>query len=120
MGYYVAESPPDLVPHWDFEVPNPEDEPRDTSAAALVAYGLSRLDSDEVPPAHRERVSALRKNGERVLASLVRDYMMTDPDDDRYGMVQHGCYNRPGGFGDDNELVWTDYYVASALDSLAG
>jgi unsaturated chondroitin disaccharide hydrolase len=43
VDYYVEMTPEDLVPHWDFEVASIPDTPRDTSAAALAAYGLARL-----------------------------------------------------------------------------
>ncbi|MFB6105571.1 MAG: glycoside hydrolase family 88 protein [Halobacteriaceae archaeon] len=112
VDYYVERSPEDLVPYWDFEAPGIPDEPRDTSSAGLVAYGLTLLDGDG------ERERALRQTGEAVLASLVEDYLVTDAEDDRRGMVLHGCYDKPGEYATDNELVWTDYYVAYALHDL--
>jgi unsaturated chondroitin disaccharide hydrolase len=33
-------------------------------------------------------------------------------------MVLHGCYNMPGNYATDNELVWTDFYVARTLRRL--
>jgi len=118
VAYYVEESPPDLVANWDFAAPQGPGTPRDTSAAALVAYGLVRLDAGSAPSEHAERVVDLRRTGEQILESLLTDYLITEPDDDRYGMVKHGCYNYPGGFATDNELVWTDYYVMKAVSTL--
>lgn len=40
---------------------------------------------------------------------------MTDPSDPKYGMLLHGCYDKPGEYGTDNELVWSNYYLAYAL-----
>jgi len=123
--YYREHSPPDLVPRWDHEVTDP-DEPRDASAAALVAYGLARLSTPARPAGpplgndHVDRVAALRTVGERVLGSLVREYQATDPDGPCRGGILHGCFNRPGEYADDHELVWTDYYVARTLADLAG
>ena len=110
--YYVDHSPDDLVPYWDFEDPAIPDAPRDTSAAALVAYGLARLDGDG------DRVARLREVGEAILASLVESYLVTDADDPRRGMVLHGCYEKNAEYATDNELIWTDYYVAYTLRSL--
>jgi unsaturated chondroitin disaccharide hydrolase len=56
--------------------------------------------------------------GQEILASLVSNYMRTDVDDHRRGMVLHGCYNYPGDYATDNELVWTDFYVARALQNV--
>jgi unsaturated chondroitin disaccharide hydrolase len=112
--YYVRNSPDDLVPYWDFEDPDIPDAPRDTSAAALVAYGLARLEADN------ERAEELRRLGEEILASLVDSYLVSDPDDPRRGMVLDGCYEKPSGYAIDNELIWTTYYLAYTLDSLLG
>lgn len=93
---------------------------RDTSAAAPVAYGLVGLDLGLAPPEHADRVADLRRTGERILASLLAEYLITDPEDARHGMVTDGCYNYPSEFATDNELVWTDYYVARAVSALLG
>jgi len=111
--YYVEHAPPDLVPRWDLAVSDP-DEPRDTSSAALAAYGLARLRGPD------QRVARLRRSGREILDSLVHSYLVTDPDDPRYGMLFQGCYNRPGEFATDNELIWSDYYLAYTLDALLG
>ncbi|MFB6136207.1 MAG: glycoside hydrolase family 88 protein [Halobacteriaceae archaeon] len=109
VAYHREHAPEDGVPRWDYEVPDPEGEPRDTSAAALVAYGLTRLPDDD-------RVADLRAYGERVLDSLLADYLVTEADaDEPVGTVLHGCFNAPGGYATDSELVWTTYYLARAL-----
>lgn len=109
VGYYVEHTPADLVPYWDFEDPNASDAPRDTSAAALAAYGLTRVDGDG------DRVVELRETGEKILASLVEQYLVLDESEPDYGAVRHGTYNKPGNYGVDTELIWTNYYVAYAL-----
>jgi unsaturated chondroitin disaccharide hydrolase len=109
VDYYRRNSPADGVPRWDFAAG--DGEPRDTSAAALVAYGLIRL-----PRA--DATADLRAYGRSVLASLLDDYLVTDADDPRYGRLLHGCFNRPGRYADDHELVWTTYYAATAVATL--
>lgn len=110
VDYYVDNSPADLVPYWDFAAPGIPDEPRDTSAAALVAYGLGGLDGDD------DRVATLRRLGERVLASVVDGYLVVDPGSGRHGMVTETCFNKPGEYATDVGAVWTEFYVACALD----
>lgn len=112
VAYYLDEAPDDLVPYWDFEAPGIPEEPRDTSAAALVAYGLTRIERDG-----DDRVDRLRSVGRRILASLLEEYTVTGSDD-RRGAVLHGCYDRPGEYATDAELIWTEYYLAAALDRL--
>ena len=109
--YYVDHSPDDLVPYWDFEDPAIPDAPRDTSAAALAAYGLLSLDD------RSDATAELRRTGGEILDSLVDDYLILDVTDDRYGMVTHSCYNKPGEYVTAHETIWTDYYVAAAIDA---
>ncbi|POG55166.1 hypothetical protein, partial [Haloferax marisrubri] len=109
-NYYTEHAPEDLVATWDIEL-DAETEPRDTSAAALAAYGLCRL--PDVPECEN-----LRGTGAEILDSLLESYLVTDEDDERRGMVRHGCFNKPGEYVTDNGLVWTDYYVAYTLWSL--
>jgi len=115
VRYYEQHAPADLVPYWDFEHPDAPDVPRDTSAAGLAAYGLTRL--RESP-----ETADLRETGEAILDSLVANYLTpTAPEDDRPpGMVVEGCYNGPAGYADEHELIWTDYYIAVALANRAG
>jgi unsaturated chondroitin disaccharide hydrolase len=110
VGYYVENSPPNLVPHWDFEHPDKPNVPRDTSAAALTAYGLTGL-------SRTPETAELVETGDRILGSLVREYLtpLESGEDRPAGMVLEGCYNGPSGFADANELVWTDYYLLESL-----
>ncbi len=110
-AYHRRNSPADGVPHWDYAAEG--DEPRDTSAAALVTYGLTRLPDEEA-------TADLRAYGREVFASLADDYLVTDPDAPNYGAVLRGCFNRPGEYADDHELLWTDYYVAATAARLLG
>jgi len=109
VDYYRDRTPDDHVPYWDFEDPAIPDAPRDTSAAALVAYGLLGVPTDS------DRAPDLRTYGEHVLGSLVATYLVDDDADHRYGMITHGCYNNVTGYATDNELIWTAYYVARSL-----
>jgi len=110
VGYYSTNAPDDLVPYWDFEDPAIPDAPRDTSAAAIAAYGLLRLDAVD------ERTEALRATGAAILDSLLSDYLVTQGD--RRGAIEHGCYVKPSEYAVDNELIWTQYYVAWTLHRL--
>ena len=110
--YYVANSPGDLVPYWDLtEV---ADTKRDTSAAAIAAYGLLRM-SQRVDPATRD----LQDLGRAILVSLVTRYLVVDPASPERGAVIHGCYSHLHGVATDNELIWTDFYTAAALDHVS-
>ena len=106
VDYWYEHTPDDLVPRWDFEVTG-TDEPRDTSAAALAAYGLLGLRGPD------ERIAELRTVGRRLLETIINDYMRTDGQ--CRGAVLHTCYDQPEEYATDVEAIWTEYYVARAL-----
>lgn len=110
VDYYVANTPVDLVPYWDFEHPDAPNVERDTSAAALAAYGLSRLPETQ-------KTERLVDVGERILRSLVNEYLTPLADDDGRppGIVRESCYNGPANYAHRHEHVWTDYYVFYSL-----
>lgn len=111
VEYYRRCSPEDLVPYWDFEAPLDSGTHRDTSAAVLAAYGLVQLPDEK-------RTSELRMTGRRILGNLLESYLMTDPDHPCYGGLLHGCFNAPGDYATDNELIWSDYYLSYMLHEL--
>lgn len=109
MNYYERHAPEDMVPYWDFEHPDVPDVPRDTSCAAISAYGLSLL--PEV-----EATADLRAQGDTIVRSLIEDYLTPQDTDTRpAGMTLDGCYNGPRGYADHHELIWTDHYLMAAL-----
>lgn len=109
VDYHRRNAPENGVPYWDYAAG--DDEPRDTSAAALIAYGLSRLPEND-------DTRGLRRYGRDLLRTLLDEYLVTDEDAPNRGAVRHGCFNRPGRYADDNELLWTNYYVASTVNAL--
>lgn len=109
VAYHREHAPSDGVPYWDYAAA--EDEPRDTSTAALVAYGLSRLPADP-------ETDALRRYCRDLVGTLLDDYLVTDEDAPNRGAVLHGCFNRPGQYADDDELIWTNYYLAATVETL--
>jgi unsaturated chondroitin disaccharide hydrolase len=81
VNYYVEHTPADLVLHWDLEHPEAPNAERDTSAAALAAYGPTRL-------LETRETEQLVDIGERILQSLVAGYLTPLADDERSpGMV---------------------------------
>lgn len=107
--YYKTHSNNDLVPCWDMSFTFESNEPRDTSCAALVAYGLSSLKQTN------ESTAKMKQLGIEVMESLVDNYLLKDGDNK--GMLLHGCYSKPKNYAYDNELIWSDYYLAMALDN---
>lgn len=111
VKYYREHAPKDLVPYWDFEAPSIPNTVRDTSAAAITANGLLQLPSGE-------DTEEFRSFGKRILESIVDEYLVLDEASNQYGMILEGCYNYPSDYATENELIWTDYYVAQLLWTL--
>ncbi|MFE2357219.1 sugar ABC transporter permease [Streptomyces parvulus] len=74
--------------------------PVDTSAAAITALALLRLD-------HRDRAVG-------ILETLVRRHLTTD------GRLLDGCYDLGAGTAVRHELIWGDFFLAYALAELTG
>ena len=113
--YFLAHLPADYVPYWDFVLPSYQNEPRDSSAAAIAASGLLELAQFEPDVARRQRYWEGALN---ILESLTMNYIDWEhPDAD--GILLHGCSNRPAGVSVDESLIWGDYYYVEAMMRLA-
>lgn len=102
LGYWNRSARGD-VPSWDLDLPDGD---RDSSAAAIAAYGLLRLGVERPDDA---RAAALAADGERLLGVLVDRYLVD-------GAIVHGCYQHPQGVAVDTETIWGDFYAAAALE----
>jgi len=109
--YYRRRCADDLIPKWDMELDDPAAK-RDASAAAIVANGLLRAGRHGVLPPE------LSQLGAEVLAALVRTCQVKDRQAPDAGAIVHGCYRHPREIAVDNELIWSDFYVVSALDAV--
>jgi unsaturated chondroitin disaccharide hydrolase len=107
---YLDRLPKDLIPYWDFDVPNITKEPRDASAAALVASGLIEL-------------STYTKD-----ASLAKTYvdkaeaMLAELSSKRYksgnkntAFLLHSTGHYPNKSEIDHSIIYADYYYVEAL-----
>ena len=110
VSYFLGHVGNDLVPVWDLDLPESTAN-RDSSAAAILAYGLILLRGRSGP-----ETNDLERLGARILASLVDRYLVWEPSAGNTGGVLHGCYRYPERVAVDNELIWSDFYVAAALD----
>lgn len=97
--------PADLVPYYDFDAPGIPNEPRDVSAAAIMASALYEL-STYVPTA------PYRAKADRVMDSLAKSY--ASPQGQNHGfLLLHSTGAKT--FERDVPLVYADYYYLEAL-----
>lgn len=103
--------PKDLIPYWDYDVPNIEREPRDASAAAITASALYEL-STYVSSQEAKRY---KKLADRIIRSLSSPAYRATSGTNGYFILMHSTGNKPGPNEVDVPLVYADYYFLEAL-----
>ena len=101
--------PKDLIPYWDFDAPEIPNEPRDASAAAVIAsalYELSTYDS--------ENSVKYKKWADTIVGNLSKKYRAKQ-DESRGFLLLHSTGGKSLNFEVDVPIVYADYYYLEAL-----
>lgn len=101
--------PEDKIPYWDFDAPNIPDEPRDASAAAVIASALIELSS--YIPEDRTYLST----AETILKNLSSDQYLSARGENGLFILKHSTGNWPNKSEIDTPLNYADYYYLEAL-----
>lgn len=108
--YFISLLPKDDVPYWDMIFTDGDDEPRDSSAAAIAICGL--LEGIKyIDGADRDRYL---EYANRMMASLIDNYLCWN-DDKCNGLLLHASYGVPQKSGVDECNIWGDYFFMEAL-----
>ncbi|MBS1563421.1 MAG: glycoside hydrolase family 88 protein [Bacteroidetes bacterium] len=100
--------PADKVLYWDFNAPGIPNEPRDASAAAVLASGLYELSS------YSKNGAAYRQAADKILQSLTQSYRA--PIGQAHGfLLLHSVGSKPQDSEVDTPLSYADYYYLEAL-----
>mgnify|MGYP001369258659 CR=1 FL=1 len=118
-NYYLEHLPKDMVPFWDLEFTDGDDQPRDSSSASIVACGMLEMSKylDE------KDAAVYTKLAKQMLKSVYDNYAVKDPKISN-GLVLHSTYsnhspyNTCDHYGVDECNSWGDYFYMEALTRL--
>jgi rhamnogalacturonyl hydrolase YesR len=100
--------PADKVPYWDFDAPGIPNEPRDASAAAVIASGLYELAK------YSQNKKEYLQVANTIMQSLTNNYR--SPIGENKGFILlHSTGSKPANSEVDVPLNYADYYYLEAL-----
>lgn len=103
---YIEHLPKDNVPFWDMVFTDGDDQPRDTSSAAIAVCGILEMEKYH----HNE---AFLRKAEEILESLLTKYT-TEKLPYSNGFLTDSMFNRNAGHKPECS-IWGDYYVMEAV-----
>ena len=114
--YFLDHLPKDLVPYWDLEFTDGDDQPRDSSSASIAACGMLEMSRylDE------ERAAYYMEIAGKIMKSVCDNYAVKSFTDSN-GLVLHSTYsnhspyNTCNHYGVDECNIWGDYFYMEAL-----
>ena len=114
--FFLAHLPKDMVPFWDLEFTDGDDQPRDSSSASIAACGMLEMAKYLKP----DEAEAYRATAKRLMKALYDGYAVKDPKESN-GLVLHSTYsnhspyNTCNHYGVDECNIWGDYFYMEAL-----
>jgi len=100
--------PKDLVPYWDFNAPGIPNEPRDASAAAIMASALYELST------YSENGKLYRSKADMIVKNLTEHYTAA-PGASQGFILLHSTGSKPSNSEVDVPINYADYYYLEAL-----
>jgi uncharacterized protein YyaL (SSP411 family) len=99
--------PKDLIPYWDFDAPNIPNEPRDVSAAAVIASALFELSNYTKSENYFNKAS-------QIVNTLATKYSFKKGEGKGF-ILNHSTGSKPHNSEIDVPLSYADYYYLEAL-----
>jgi rhamnogalacturonyl hydrolase YesR len=101
--------PKDKVPYYDFDAPGIPNEPRDASAAAVIASGLYELSVYT-----KDKGKSYIKAADDIMKSLAKSYRSPIGENKGFILI-HSTGSKPSNSEVDVPLSYADYYYLEAL-----
>lgn len=118
--YFLTHLPKDLVPYWDLEFTDGDDQPKDSSSASIAVCGMLEM----CKYLEAEEAEHYRKIAFRIMKSLYDNYAVKDLETSN-GLVLHSTYsnhspyNTCNHYGVDECNSWGDYFYMEALTRMS-
>ena len=118
--YFLTHLPKDLVPYWDLEFTDGDDQPRDSSSASIAACGMLEM-AKYLEPQEAEHYKTIAA---RIMKSVYDNYAVKDMNTSN-GLVLHSTYsnhspyNTCNHYGVDECNSWGDYFYMEALTRMS-
>lgn len=103
--------PADKIPYWDMDAPDIPAEPRDASAAAVIASALYELSTCHVG----DKASGYVAYADSIMQSLASDEYTALPGENGRFILKHSVTSKPADVEIDVPLNYADYYYLEAL-----
>ncbi len=100
--------PADYVPYWDFDAPDIPNEPRDASAAAIIASALYEMSTYTTNTVYKA-------TADKIIASLASPAYLATVGTNHHFLLRHSVGSIPHGHEVDVPLNYADYYFLEAL-----
>lgn len=110
--FYIAHTPSDGVPPWDYDAPPESRKLLDTSAGAIAASGLLQLSQLSADPIKGRLYDAAAR---RALETLSTEHL-AEPDPAWEGILKGGVYHIHKNLGVNESVMWGEYFFLEALD----
>ncbi|MFA9464576.1 MAG: glycoside hydrolase family 88 protein [Velocimicrobium sp.] len=115
-AYYLEHLPKDMIPFWDLEFTDGDEQPRDSSSASIAACGLLEM----IKYMDIDDAKIYEKLAKQMLKSLYENYAVKSFEQSN-GLVLHSTYsnhspyNTCNHYGVDECNSWGDYFYMEAL-----
>ena len=110
--YFVEHLPADYIPYWDFIYNQGDEEPRDSSAAAIAVCGI--LEMAKHLPEDNVHMQRYLEDAANMLHAMVSDCAVPYEAEEE-GLLAHSTGAKPQGEDIDTCISYGDYYYLESL-----
>lgn len=117
--YFLEHLPEDMIPFWDLEFTDGDEQPRDSSSASIAACGMLEM----IKYMKKDEEELYKGYAQKLMKSLYDNYAVKDFKASN-GLVLHSTYsnhspyNTCNHYGVDECNSWGDYFYMEALTRL--